>query len=109
MAIKANLFVDQGATYATKLVVADPNGTPVDLTGYTAAAQIRKHYTSSNAVSFSVSITPSTGSVVLNLSANSTANLVAGRYVYDVELTDGSGRISRIIEGIVTVSPNVTR
>ena len=109
MAIKANLFIDQGATYATKLVLNDPNGSPVDLTGYSATSQIRKHYTSSNAVSFSVSLTPDTGAVVLSLSANSTANLVAGRYVYDVELTDPAGRISRIIEGIVTISPNVTR
>lgn len=109
MAIKANLFIDQGATYATKLNITDTNGAPVDLTGYTAAAQIRKHYTSSNAVSFSVAVTADTGAVVLQLSANATANLYAGRYVYDVELTDGAGRISRIVEGIVTISPNVTR
>lgn len=109
MAIKANLFVDQGATFATKLVLNDANGVPVDLTGYSAAGQIRKHYTSSNSTSFSVSLSADTGSVVLSLTANSTANLVAGRYVYDVELTDTTGRISRIIEGIVTVSPNVTR
>jgi hypothetical protein len=109
MAIKANLFIDQGTTYATKLVLNDADGVPVNLTGFSAAGQIRKHYSSSNAVSFSITLSPSTGTVVLDLSANTTANLVAGRYVYDVELTDTSGRISRIIEGIVTVSPNVTR
>ena len=109
MAIKANLFIDQGATYATKLVLNDPNGAPVDLTGYSAAGQIRKHYTSSNAVSFSVSLNANTGSVVLSLTANNTSSLAAGRYVYDVEMTDTAGRISRIIEGTVTVSPNVTR
>ena len=109
MAIKANLFVDQGATFATKLVLNDADGVPVDLTGYTASGQIRKHYTSSNATNFTVSLTASTGSVVLSLSANATANLISGRYVYDVEMVDTSGNISRIIEGIVTVSPNVTR
>ena len=110
MAIKANLFIDQGATYATKLVLNDANGAPVDLTGYSASSQIRKHYTSSNSVSFTVTMpTPEAGGVVLSMSANTTANLVAGRYVYDVELTDTAGRISRIIEGIITVSPNVTR
>ena len=109
MAIKANLFVDQGATFATKLVLNDADGVPVDLTGYTASGQIRKHYTSSNATNFTVSLTASTGSVVLSLSANATANLISGRYVYDVEMVDTSGNVSRIIEGIVTVSPNVTR
>ena len=110
MAIKANLFIDQGATYSTKLVLNDANGSPVDLTGYSASGQIRKHYSSSNSVSFSITVpTPASGSVILSLNANTTANLVSGRYVYDVELTDTAGRISRIIEGIVTVSPNVTR
>jgi len=33
---------------------------------------------------------------------------VAGRYVYDVEL-DNNGVISRIVEGIVTVTPQVTK
>lgn len=109
MAIKANLIIDQGATYATKLNITDTDGSAIDLTGYTAAAQIRKHYTSSNSTPFSVSVTAATGAVVLSLTANATANLVAGRYVYDVELTDGAGRISRIIEGTVTITPNVTR
>lgn len=109
MAIKANLLIDQGATYATKLNITDTNGSAVDLTGYTAAAQIRKHYTSSNSVSFNTSIQTGTGAVILQLSANATANIAAGRYVYDVELTDSSGKISRIVEGIVTISPNVTR
>jgi hypothetical protein len=35
--------------------------------------------------------------------------MVGGRYVYDVELTDTSNSISRIVEGIVTVTPQVTR
>lgn len=109
MAIKANLFIDQGATYATQLALTDTDGTAVNLTGYTAAAQMRKHYTSSNAVSFNTTISAESGSVTLALSANATANLTAGRYVYDVELTDSLGRISRIVEGIVTISPNVTR
>jgi hypothetical protein len=109
MAIKANLIIDQGATYATKLNITDANGSAVDLTGYTAAAQIRKHYTSSNSTPFSVSLTAATGAVVLSLSSNATANLISGRYVYDVELTDGAGRVSRIIEGTVTITPNVTR
>lgn len=108
MATKANLVVDQGTTFTTTITVSDDEGNALDLTGYTGAAQIRKHYTSSNSVSFVVSITPATGEVTLSLTANATANLNAGRYVYDCELTN-SGTVSRILEGIVTVSPQVTR
>lgn len=109
MAIKANIFIDQGSTYSTQLTLTDASGDVINLADYTGAAQLRKHYTSNNAVSFEVNLSPSLGTVTLSLSANSTSLLSAGRYVYDVELTDSQGRISRIVEGIATVSPNVTR
>jgi hypothetical protein len=38
-----------------------------------------------------------------------TANLTPGRYVYDLLLTSGAGVKTRVIEGIVTVMPSVTR
>lgn len=109
MALKANLIIDQGTTFNTSINLTDDNGEPLSLIGYSGAAQIRKHYTSSNAVSFVVSVNSSLGVVTLDLTANQTANMQAGRYVYDVELTDSGGVVSRIVEGIVTVSPNVTR
>ena len=43
------------------------------------------------------------------MTANATANVVAGRYVYDVELVDGGGVVTRLLEGIVTVTPQVTK
>lgn len=109
MAIKANLIIDQGCTYSTQMSINDPNGNPINLSNFTAAGQIRKHYTSSNAVNFNCTLVPNTGKVVLSLSANATSTMLPGRYVYDIELIDNQGRISRIIEGIVTITPNVTR
>lgn len=109
MATKANLVIDQGTTYTTDLNLTDENGDPLNLTGYSANSQIRKHYTSSNSVTFSTSINATAGVITLSLTANQTSNIVSGRYVYDVELTDASNSISRIVEGIVTVTPQVTR
>lgn len=109
MAIKANIVVDQGATFNTTINLTDENDAPLNLNGYTGSAQMRKHYTSSNAVNFIVDVAPTTGTVSLSLSANTTISITPGRYVYDVELTDNSGIVSRIVEGIVTVTPNVTR
>lgn len=108
MGTKVNLVVDQGATFETTINLTDDNGDLVDLTGYTGAGQIRKHYTSSNATNITVTLGGANGTVTLGLSANATANLTAGRYVYDVELTN-TGTVSRIFEGIVTVTPQVTR
>lgn len=107
MALKANLVVDQGTTFATSIEILDQNDEAIDVTGYTARGQIRKHYTSSNAISFTTGL--ANGTLVISLTANQTANIVAGRYVYDVELVDLNGVVVRILEGIVTITPEVTK
>jgi len=110
MAIKANLIVDQGSSFVTTLALTDSNDDPINLNLYTFSGQIRKHYTSSNSTSFTITGDGNTGVLTLSLSANSTANLVAGRYLYDIEITEtSSSNITRVVEGIVTVTPNVTR
>lgn len=108
MAQKVNIVIDQGTTFTSYFLINDDEGNPVDLSIYTARAQLRKHYTSSNSTSFSITAN-STGYVTMSLAANTTANLTAGRYVYDVELVDGSNVVSRVIEGMITISPEVTR
>jgi hypothetical protein len=110
MAAKANLKIDQGSDYATSITLTGDDGNPVDLFGYIGKAQIRKYYTSTTAVDFGVDIDENTGTVTLTLDANTSNNMEFGRYVYDVELTDDvTGLISRVLEGIVTIKPGVTR
>ena len=111
MAAKANIVVDQGADFSTTITVTDANGDIVDLSGYTAEGQIRKHYTSSTKIDFVTSFgTPRTdGLLTLSLSAANTAAMEAGRYVYDVNLTSSGGTVSRMVEGICTVTPRVTQ
>lgn len=111
MGTKANIVVDQGTDFTTTITVTDENGTVQNLTGYTGAGQIRKHYLSENPVDFSLSFgSPRTdGLVTISLDRIQTANLEAGRYVYDVELTSAANTTIRLAEGIVTVTPQVTR
>jgi hypothetical protein len=110
MATKANLVIDQGSTYSVQIQLSDQNGDPLALNGFVANAQIRKWYTSSTpAAVFDATIDTGSSSITLNLTANQTSNLVAGRYVYDVETTSTANTISRLVEGIVTVTPQVTR
>jgi hypothetical protein len=109
MATKANIIIDQGTTFSTDIYLTDDNGDAFDLTGYTGVSKMRKHYTSSNAQSFTVSLNTANGFVTLSLTSANTSDLTAGRYVYDVEVTSSSNVVSRIVEGIVTVTPQVTR
>lgn len=109
MAIKGNITIDQGADFSTEINVTDDDGNAVNLSDYTGVAQMRKHYTSSTAYNFTVSIASNSGVVTLSMSSNTSANIASGRYVYDCELTDTSGIVTRLVEGIVTVTPQVTR
>lgn len=110
MAAKANIFIDQGSTFSTYLELSDENGNVTDLTGYTAEGQIRKWYTSSTSVAFDITIPdPTNGTIFLTLDANTTANLEFGRYVYDVKTISDTDNVTRIVEGILTVNPEVTR
>lgn len=109
MATKANLYIDQGSTFSTTVTITDSNGDALDLSGYTGAGQVRKSYTSSTAYNFNVAVGNTTGVITLSMTANVTANIAGGRYLYDVELTSNTGLISRVIEGIVTVNPNITK
>lgn len=110
MAAIANLYVDQGATFSTSVLVKNDDGSAFDLTDYSVAAQIRKSYSSSTAVDFTASVAdPATaGQINLSLTATQTGTLEEGRYVYDVEVTSGV-TVTRVIEGLVTISPQVTK
>lgn len=109
MAIKANLIIDQGTDYSATFNVTDDDGDVIDLTGATATAQMRRHYSSVSYHAFTTSINGSVGTVTISMNAATTNAISAGRYVYDCELQDTGGIRSRLVEGVVTVTPQVTR
>jgi hypothetical protein len=106
-----DLFLEQGTTFNTTITLDDVDGIPYDLTDVIAKAQIRRSYYSANATAtFMVTIpSPTEGTVILNLSANTTANIAAGRYVYDVAIKDAFDTVTRVLEGTVNVIPQVSR
>ena len=109
MASKTHLVIDQGTTFSSDLNLTDDNNDPLNLNGYTANSLIKKWYTSSNSVAFQTAINTTSGVITLYLDANTTTALTAGRYVYDVDITEiSSGAVSRVVEGIITVTPSAT-
>jgi Ethanolamine utilization protein EutJ (predicted chaperonin) len=109
MAIKANLVIDQGTSFSAVIDVTDTGNAVYNLTGYTVAAQMRKNYSSSTAVTFSSSHNSSGGQITLLLTAANTISLEPGRYLYDVEITSAGGTVTRVVEGVATVTPGMTR
>lgn len=110
MAEFVELTIDQGATFNTVITVNDGTGAGQNLLGFIARSQMRKSYYASSKHDFNVQVTtPNIGEITMAMSAANTATLTPGRYVYDVEIDNGQGEVTRIFEGIITVLPNVTR
>lgn len=111
MAAYAELIVDQGSTFNTILTLADDNtNLPIDVAGYLINANIKKSYYSvNNTAVFTSTINDSAnGNVTISLSSGITSNIKAGRYVYDVKVTSPANVVTRIVEGILTVTPRVS-
>ena len=110
MAQTYNLFLDQGTTFTANIRVLDLSGSAKDLTGYTARSQFRRSFGSSNSFSFVATIPVGTdGNVTLQLSANVSSNIKYGRYLYDIEIESSANVIERAAQGVLEISPEVTR
>ena len=107
----AELTVDQGATFETTLDLIADDGTSINVTNYVFSGQIRKSYYSSNpTANIVITVTnAANGNVQMSLNAATTANIKSGRYVYDVKMTDTANVVTRIVEGIITITPQVTQ
>jgi hypothetical protein len=123
---KYNMTCEQGTTFRRTLfieqpdLIEDPTGNtfvPFDLSGYGARMQVRRtidtptfllELTTNNG---GLTINPTSGllnEIYIDVSASVTAS-VATSGVYDIEIIDGSGVVSRVLEGEFNLSPEVTR
>jgi hypothetical protein len=105
MAVPAvNIVVEQGTDYDEVFTVNNPDGSPLDLTGYTGVAKIRKFPESTTSTSFSVGIVSTAGQVVVSLANTVTDDLKAGRYYYDVIIISSQGKKTKVVDGMVLVN-----
>jgi hypothetical protein len=116
MAYYEEIQIDQGADVAVEVHLVETCGKKVkDLNGYTAAAKLKRTYTSDSddTTDFTIAIVADDGIVTMSLSNTQTDALKAGRYVYDLEImsydSDNVLLIERVLEGRAVVTPSVTR
>lgn len=110
MATVSNLYIDQGTDFGAIVTLKNQDGTNINLTGYTVASQFRKSYQSSSYTAFTVTLfDAANGKIRMALPAASSSALTPGRYLYDVEITSPSNERRRALEGIVVLTPEITR
>lgn len=115
------ITVEQGANFILNLIwYANDGVTPIDLTGYTGKFQVRENYSEADGFVLLEAATVAgggngfmtlggaLGTIDINCPAANTTSIPSGRYVYDIELTSGSGTIYRLVRGAVNWTPGVT-
>jgi hypothetical protein len=106
------LYIDQGTTFADTIhLTSDVTGANMNLSGYSARSQMRRsHYSQNASANLTCTIaTPNSGQIAITLTSANTANLSPGKYVFDLEIESSTGVVTRPIEGVIVVTPGVTR
>ena len=108
--LRGEYRIEQGTTYQLLLTITDPTvGGVYDLTGASCSAQVREKIDSTTYTSFSYAIDVALGTILLTLTDTQTSafSFIAG--VWDCELTESDGVVTRLLEGTVQISKEVTR
>ncbi|HEY7823595.1 MAG TPA: hypothetical protein VIG24_12205 [Acidimicrobiia bacterium] len=117
LAGRYDIIADQGSTLQRDLKYFDAAGSAVDLTNYTAAMQVRENYgatatilsISSEGTAPAITLGTTDGLIEIEVAATVMAEIPAGVYVYDLELTDDSSVVTKPVRGQFEVRPEVTR
>ena len=106
---RVNFYIDQGTTFNTEVeIFRDEEELNVD--DFNFFSSIRKLYSSSSSVDFFISKDANTNNIQLSLDKEITAELIPGKYLYDVLMVDTSNGYSvKILEGLIFVVETMTR
>lgn len=107
-----NFTLYQGADWDRTFTITQ-SGTALNLTGYTASMQIRE---AADSTAYLLSLTSGSGitlggtagTVAVAITSAQSSAITAGSFAYDLELISGS-QVTRLLQGAVNVSGNVTR
>ena len=104
-----NFIMEQGATFTRQLTVKE-NNSAMNLSGYSVASLMRStHDSSTVAGTFTCTISNAAGGIIsMSMTPAVRGAIEEGMYLYDMEITSGSGTVTRLIQGEVTVTPEVT-
>lgn len=114
MTLRYDLHLNQGETFRLDIPVLDDAGAPVDITGMTARAQVRARRADTTAVhewsTTAGNLTLASNNITLNVPAATSAAWAWRLGYWDLELTEpATSTTTRLVEGAVVVSPEITR
>ena len=106
----SNITIDSGEDFTQDFTLHESGEKTINLSGYKARAQIRKHPDSKTAISFSVGFPDrENGKINLSIPRWTTSLLKSGRYVYDVMVIKGDNKKEVVLEGSALVRTGVSK
>jgi len=103
-----DLVIYKGDYVELFVTVKDGAGVPLDLTGSTPKAQLKKTYADSSPVDFTCTLTGVTGEVRIYLASATAASLTPGDYIWDFQITSSTSQTRTYLAGDVSVYNEVT-
>jgi LEA14-like dessication related protein len=103
-----DLVLYKGDFFSMTLTFNNPDDSPMDLTGYTAQCSIRPTIGSTEAHNAELTITPLQGKVDVLFPSSVTADLAAGDFVWDFQLTNPDDNVRTFFAGDVKVYGEIT-
>ena len=106
---RKNITINVGETFSEDLTLLSADGSGVvDLTGFTAQSQLRKHPANPRFADIQVGITSAAeGQINISIASSITKFLQGGRHVYDVVLTRPNGFKLVAVEGDALVRSGI--
>src|SRR5262245_2750693 len=109
MPSQADLLLFQSDDYSGTVTVYASDGTPANITGYTALAQIRRAVADQEpVVAVTIGTTITSPNVALAIPGAQTKTL-SGQYVWDLQLTSPTNIVTTVVKGKVKVELEVSR
>ena len=107
MAEVRNLTMHQGATFRVTITVQDSDGNPINFNNYTHEAKMK---TSTEYEFTTTNVDATAGKFRVTMTPNQTRDIPAGRYYYDVMITQtNTEAVTKVVEGQLNVRPSVTK
>lgn len=115
MAGSFDFTIEQGATFNLAMTWKIDD-VPVNLTNWTARLQARVDVEDTETIlslttdaGGGITLGGAAGTITLDRNATQTALLQTGQFVYDLELISGVSTVTRLLQGQLTISAEVTR
>lgn len=107
MTSTVTLPVDQGASFTQVVVWQQPNGSPVNLTGYTITFFARGQASQTPFTATQIDVVVLEGKITISISSIDTATMSDQFYDFELRATSPANFVSRLLQGRIKVNASL--